>query len=274
MIRIVTLVENTSRDQHLRSKHGLSLYVETPHHKLLFDLGPNSFFAENAEKLGVDVAAVDTVVISHGHRDHGGGLGHFLALNTKAKIYVQNSAFEPYYTRVLGMPHPIGLDVAHRNHPQVVRLDGNLQLDEELAICTGATGRELFPSQNASLLARVKGEMVPDDFRHEQYLTVRDGQHYVLFSGCSHNGVLNILKCHEECYGTLPTHLIGGFHQYNPTSGKTESEERVQQLAQRLATTDLLYYTCHCTGPKAYHQMQEKMDHQLAYLSVGDEIFI
>lgn len=261
-------------EAHLKCKHGLALYVETDRHKILFDLGPNSLFAENAEKLGVDLKAVDTVVISHGHRDHGGGLGHFFAWNTQAKVYVQSSAFEPYYTRVLGMPHDIGLDTAHRNHPQVVHVEGDLTIDDELTLFTGATGRELFPSQNASLLTRRQGALVADDFRHEQYLVVNDGNHRVLFSGCSHNGVLNILQCHEDHFGTMPTHLIGGFHQYNPTSGKTEHEERVQQLAERLAATDLLYYTCHCTGKKAYLQMQEVMQMQLAYLSVGAEVLI
>lgn len=274
MIRLTTLVENTTLEPRLRSKHGLSLYVETPKHKALFDLGPNALFEENAEKLGVDLQAVDTVVISHGHYDHGGGLDHFLALNSSAKVYIQSTAFERYYTRILGIPYYIGLNPSLREHPQIVLVDGSLTIDDELTLFAGATERVLFPSQNASLLARIDGDIVPDDFRHEQYLVVNDDAHRVLFSGCSHNGVLNILSRYEACQSARPTHLIGGFHLYNPSSGKKEKPENVQQLALQLSQTDTLYYTCHCTGPNAYQQMKETMGTQLAYLSVGTEVYI
>lgn len=55
-MKIVTLVENTTSSPDLRCKHGLSLYIETANHKILFDLGPNGLFAENAKKQGKIVA--------------------------------------------------------------------------------------------------------------------------------------------------------------------------------------------------------------------------
>lgn len=76
-MRVTVLVENHS-DGVCTARHGLSLYIETKLHRLLFDLGPDETVFENAERLGIDLAAVDTVIISHGHNDHGGALGHFL----------------------------------------------------------------------------------------------------------------------------------------------------------------------------------------------------
>ena len=71
-MRIVTLVENTTENEQLTAKHGLCLYMETERHKILFDLGPDETFVHTARALGIDLSQVDTVVISHGHGDHGG----------------------------------------------------------------------------------------------------------------------------------------------------------------------------------------------------------
>jgi len=78
---IKTLVENTAVSKEYECEHGLSLYIETNKHKILFDLGKSDLFLKNAKRLNVDITEVDLVVISHGHYDHGGGLGAFLKTN-------------------------------------------------------------------------------------------------------------------------------------------------------------------------------------------------
>lgn len=74
---IKVLVENTAVSSEYGKVHGLCLYIETENHKVLFDLGPSGLFLENALKMGVKIEEVDTVVISHGHYDHGGALDSF-----------------------------------------------------------------------------------------------------------------------------------------------------------------------------------------------------
>ena len=68
---ITALVENTAKSE-LKTKHGLSLHIETKKHKLLFDLGPDHTLFNNASLRGIDLTKVDTVILSHGHYDHGG----------------------------------------------------------------------------------------------------------------------------------------------------------------------------------------------------------
>jgi 7,8-dihydropterin-6-yl-methyl-4-(beta-D-ribofuranosyl)aminobenzene 5'-phosphate synthase len=92
-MKITALIENTTADKKLKANHGLCLYIETDKHKLLFDMGANDLFLRNAEQLGIDIKAVDTAVISHGHFDHGGGLQQFLQNNDKAKVYINQNAF-------------------------------------------------------------------------------------------------------------------------------------------------------------------------------------
>ena len=62
---ITALVENTARSE-LKAKHGLSLYIETKAHKLLFDLGSDGTLFENVKKRAIDLSKIDTIIISHG----------------------------------------------------------------------------------------------------------------------------------------------------------------------------------------------------------------
>ena len=96
-VRVTALLENTAGREGLCAAHGLSLYIETPRYKILFDMGPGDEFLSNAEALGVDLTAVDLAVLSHGHDDHGGGLAAFCRVNDHAPIYLHRSAFGPYY---------------------------------------------------------------------------------------------------------------------------------------------------------------------------------
>ena len=77
-MKITVLLENTSTQSNLTAEHGLSLLIETKPHIILFDMGQSDAFAKNAERLGIDLALVDTAILSHGHYDHGGGLKAFL----------------------------------------------------------------------------------------------------------------------------------------------------------------------------------------------------
>lgn len=122
-MKIVVLIENTRPDEsaELTAEFGLSLYVERDGRRILFDTGTTGAFADNAEKLGVDLEAVDAVVVSHHHFDHGGGLARFLAINHTAKVYLRRSAERDFYFRapLLGERY-VGLDqrLLPPRHPQ------------------------------------------------------------------------------------------------------------------------------------------------------------
>ena len=63
-MKITVLVDNTTKHKDLESAHGLSLYIEVEHHKILFDLGPDRTFLDNAQKLGIDTSDIDTEFLS------------------------------------------------------------------------------------------------------------------------------------------------------------------------------------------------------------------
>ena len=96
-MKIVNLIENTEGAAGCAFAHGLSFYIETKKHKLLVDLGPSGQTLDNASKLGIDLSQVDTMILSHGHYDHSGGILPFTTLNANAQILMQKTATLDYY---------------------------------------------------------------------------------------------------------------------------------------------------------------------------------
>ena len=76
-MRISFLSENKTNNPGICAEHGLSIYIETDEMNILFDAGASDMFAENAQKMGIDLRNADFCVISHGHYDHTEGVPYF-----------------------------------------------------------------------------------------------------------------------------------------------------------------------------------------------------
>ena len=262
-MKITALVENLSACG-LKPKHGLSLYIQTEMHQLLFDLGPDNTLFENARRMGVDLSKIDTVIVSHGHMDHGGAMRHFLETNKKAKIYVQRRAFERHYSKFAFLMIDVGLDRSLETHPQVVLVDGDLEIDKELSVFTVSNSSKCHSDANDSLY---EGRRI-DRFLHEQNLVIRGGQTAVIV-GCGHSGIVNIMERASEY---APQCCVGGYHLYNPMTKKTVGESLLNEIAGSLLKyPQVQFYTCHCTGKDAYGYLSSRLPN-MKYLYCGNTI--
>lgn len=274
MVKIVVLLENTTESSNLKCKHGLSLYAETEKHKILFDMGPDALFLKNAEVLGVNIADIDIAVISHGHVDHCGGLKYFLEKNLKAKIYIRPQALEAHYVKVLGIPFYAGIDRALLSADRFVFADDIHVIDDEITLFSNVAGQFPLPKSDGNLFVKRNGRMIPDDFCHEQNLIITSGDKKILVCGCAHAGIVNIIERAKTITGDNPTAVIGGFHLYEPTKKRYERDEYIDSVAAALAEIKSSYYTCHCTGEKAYEKMKARLGAHLTYLHTGAELQI
>lgn len=264
-MKISALVENRSTGE-LKPKHGLSLYVETEKHKILFDVGPDNTLFENAEKCNIDLTEIDTVIISHGHRDHGGALEKFLETNSKAKIYIQRKAFDKHYNKFLFLKIDIGLKSLSKDYEQIILLDGDYKIDDELSVFTVKGENKCYSPAN-DVLYEGKHQ---DEFLHEQNLIIK-GKKTALIMGCGHKGIVNIM---EKAWEHKPEICIGGYHLYNPMTKESASPELLAEIAEELNKyKDTQFYTCHCTGEVAYETLSKLMSN-LSYLSCGETITV
>ena len=289
-MRIINLVENTEGASGCGVEHGLCFYIETEKHKLLMDTGQTGLLLENAEKLGIDLTQVDTVVLSHGHYDHGGGILPFAKINPTAKIYVPEAAFGEYYSMNKdGEPHYIGLAKEIQELPQVVKVslevkpeakpeadaaDGIFRIDDELSLFSGIGSEHVIPSTNQRLKKKTEDGFVQDDFAHEQCLVISEGVKKVLLSGCAHHGILNIMDRYCELFGEEPDFVISGFHMMKKHNYSDEDINMIIDTALALRQYKTVFYTGHCTGVEPYNAMKKLMGNQLHYVHSGDEIRI
>ena len=277
-MRIINLVENELGNSGCEAAHGLSFYVETENHKLLFDSSPSDVVIRNAQKLGVDLTIVDTVILSHGHYDHSGGILPFVELNPRAKIYMQQNAGGEYYAfdgEEQGFRY-IGIDKKILLLPQVQLLKGDTKLDDELQVFTVDQRAYPLPSTNKRLRELCNGQYIQDEFHHEQNLLLTTDGKKILFCGCAHNGILNVMETLERKFGlaSLPDLVIGGFHLMKRTEFSEADIVEVTEIANRLRAYKAHFATCHCTGLPVFNQMKEIMGEQLSYVRSGDKVIV
>jgi 7,8-dihydropterin-6-yl-methyl-4-(beta-D-ribofuranosyl)aminobenzene 5'-phosphate synthase len=268
-MKILTLVENTTVNSGCTAEHGLCVYVETEKHRILMDSGQTDALITNVSVLGVDLTSVDTVILSHGHYDHSGGIMPFYEINRNARIIMQRSAADPRYHG----ERYIGIDSRIKELPVTLLIEGDLKIDDELFIFSGIKGRRLYPQGNYDLKCIVDNKEVCDDFSHEQCLVINSSGKSILLSGCAHNGILNILDRYRELYGKEPDYVISGFHMRKKEGAYTaEEEEVIIKTANELSKMNTVFFTGHCTGEPAFDIMKKIMNDKLRALHTGEFI--
>jgi 7,8-dihydropterin-6-yl-methyl-4-(beta-D-ribofuranosyl)aminobenzene 5'-phosphate synthase len=277
---VTVLIEN-HRDQNLTelvAEHGLSLHIEQDGKTFLFDTGATGAAIRNARRLGVDLCAIDAVVVSHGHRDHGGGLQAFFAENDHAPVYLGTGAVVERYSPLFWFwKMPIGLDekIIEANRARIRFVESTTRIGEGLSIITGLSGTHPAPLDRGTLLKRQNGRLVADDFTDEIALVIQNRDGLVVLSGCGHNGILNLLDRVGVSFRKVPIKaVLGGFHLMNPRLVElSQSKSEIEQLAQDLLDSGVQrFMTGHCTGVDAYKILKSIMKDRLEYLSTGSRL--
>ena len=257
------LVDNRSCGGLLETEHGLSVLLETGHHRILLDTGASDMLIRNAERLGKDLSRVDYVFISHGHSDHAGGLKHFMEINKKAKVIVSPDAISGKFYSKRRYLHSITTDWPEIPQERLLTIEHSGSIGDDIFIMAHIPKIHPMPEGNQHLFVQdSQGQYIQDDFRHELAL-YSDG---LLFTGCAHSGLENILAA---C--PLPVNMVvGGFHLLD----NHESEAKLSELSYRLADAypQAQFYTSHCTGDAVFSIMQGVMSNKIHPFSCGTAI--
>jgi len=232
-VTITILYDNNEYDERLRTAWGFSCLVEGPDETILFDTGGDSgTLLSNMRTLGVDPQRVDTVVISHVHGDHVGGLGGFLDENQAVTVYLPQS-----------FPQSIE-DAARDAGADVVKVRESVEICEHV-LSTGELG----------------------DGIKEQSLAIEAARGLVVVTGCAHPGIVDIVLRTKEVTGQDVYLVMGGFHLGG--KGTAEIEGIVEDLRQ-LGVQKVA--PCHCSGDAARRLFKEAYGEDFIPAGAGSKL--
>jgi 7,8-dihydropterin-6-yl-methyl-4-(beta-D-ribofuranosyl)aminobenzene 5'-phosphate synthase len=249
-VTLTTLCENTAGKPGFIAEWGLSILIQTDSANVLFDTGGSFAAVRNADKLGVDLRAVDAIVLSHAHADHTGGLREVLRRAGPKMIIAHPAIWELKYTKrayekreaFIGIPFTraelelFGASFSLNKEP--VYIADTIVTTGEIAQTTDFEGIEpiFYVKEDGSL----RNDPIPDDLS----LIVRMQQGLVVVLGCAHRGIISTIRHAQKITGEERVHtVVGGTHLFPKTD---EQVERTIVALQEIGVQKL--GVSHCTG--------------------------
>ena len=273
-LRITTLSENTAARPGVLAEWGLSILVETNGLNILMDTGASISVPHNADALGIDLAEVDKLVLSHGHYDHTGGLRGVLPKTGKVDIIAHPDVWAAKYAslaeqeRYIGIPFSRqeleGLGAAFILSPEPVWISEDIVTTGEIPMITE------YEEIDHNLYVKVDGELVPDPLLDDRALIIKTDLGLVVILGCSHRGIINTLHHAREVTGVEAFHtVVGGTHLISA------SEERVLLTAAALKEFGVEHVgVSHCTGLTSAALLAQELGDVFFYNNTGTRITV
>lgn len=282
-MKITTLIENrpSKTDPRLVAEWGLSLHIAFNGQDILFDTGTSGSFAKNAELLSIDMASVNTAILSHHHFDHGGGLGRFFELNSSAKVYLGAmpdgdcfSKFLGFTKKYVGLDKTLMTDYANRFEP----VDKLIEILPDVFVTSHITDSYPKPAGNKRLYLRKNGAFTLDNFSHEIVMAIKENGKLVVFTGCSHHGIVNMVDSIAQEFKGVPIRaVVGGFHliAMPPFNWMADNPREIDDLARQILNYPVeTTYTGHCTSAKAFRVLKTVMGERLVDIQTGSRFEI
>ncbi|MBM3141537.1 MAG: MBL fold metallo-hydrolase [Chloroflexi bacterium] len=259
-IKLTTLSENTAGRVGLLAEWGLSVLVEVDNYKVLLDTGLDMSAAYNAVIMGIDLSAVDRIVISHGHRDHTGGLRHVLnAMRKKNEVIAHPDIWAAKYSRTFSKQEQYaGIPFAREaleNWGASFRLTKEPVWITDNIVTTGEIPMHTeYEKIDSELFVKESGELRPDPLKDDLALIVKTEMGLIVVLGCGHRGMINTLHHARKITGVEQIHMVvGGTHLIQ--ASREQMDLTIAELkrlgVQRIGVS-------HCTGlPAAAILFQE-----------------
>ncbi len=263
-LTITVLVENTAGSRGLLGEHGIAFHVQADDFTLLFDTGQGMVLRHNANALGIDLNAVRTIALSHGHYDHTGALPELLGEGPKRRLFLHPAALRAKYNR---RHEAIGSGLPERDVltgiADVTWTSNPTWLAPSIWV-TGEIPRNSAFEDTGGPFYLDATEPTPDPLADDQALVIDTVAGLVVVLGCGHAGVVNTLAFVRSVQ-ERPIHaLIGGMHLVRA------EPDRLAATANALADFDVRWLVpMHCTGIQATSLLWTRFPDRCLVGSVG-----
>lgn len=277
MLKITTLIENNPDDRkRLINEHGLSLLIETGEKQILFDTGQSGDFLKNARALGVRLEELDYVLLSHGHYDHSGGFEALVHhLEQVPGLIVGDEFFRPKFKKISESEYHFNgnsFDEAYLKQKEIPlqKVEGDmLRLTEKIMVFHHFQRSNSFEKQKGNFYIRIGDAYLPDAFEDEIALGIETDKGLAIIVGCSHIGVVNILRTVRERVKRPIYAVIGGTHLVDA------DERRMQKTIDVLKDMNIqLIALSHCTGEEGILRISRELKEYFIYNNTGNVITI
>ena len=273
-ISITTLVENTVAQSgtHLIGEHGLSFLVETENHKILFDTGQKLALCHNTSVMGISLGEIDSVVLSHGHYDHTGGLQCLLEHYRNFTLYAHPNVFNEKIKgasdkyKYIGIP--VEKNLLDKKKVRLILDKKPVQLSSRV-MTTGEIPLENdFEEVGSTFFLKKDSGIVADTLNDEQALILETDNGLVVLVGCSHRGVINTIEHVIELTGEDKIHaLMGGLHLQKASGSK------LKKIIDHLHHYELKKIGVgHCTGANALIALSNEFNDKVFLNAVGNKL--
>lgn len=236
-MKLTVLTENVAGGRFL-AEHGLSYLIEHQGEKILLDTGHSDVYLHNAELLGIDIhKEVDTVVLSHGHWDHGDGLQY---LQDKI-LYCHPLSFMQRF-RQLDKTY-LGLKISKSEAIKRFDLQTSItpiEVKPNVFFLGEVPRLNDFEAQTTTFLdSNDKPDFVLDD----SALAIVEDDALIIVTACSHSGICNIIEHAIKTTGVSKVKaVIGGLHLKH-------NDEVTRKTIDFLNTLNIQkLYPSHCTA--------------------------
>jgi 7,8-dihydropterin-6-yl-methyl-4-(beta-D-ribofuranosyl)aminobenzene 5'-phosphate synthase len=234
-LTITVVYDNNPCKEGLQTAWGFSCVISGAEKTILFDTGGDgSVLLDNMKKLAVEPNSIDTVVLSHIHSDHTGGLDSFLEKNSGVTIYLPKSFPKKFKDNILSF------------RSKIVEVEQPLKICENV-YSTGQLGRLI----------------------KEQSLIVRTDKGLIVITGCAHPGIVKIVNRAKDLMKDDILLVMGGFHLEWAMKGKIEKiisafeKSGVQYVGP-----------AHCSGDKARSLFEQRFGSSYINVGAGKAVTV
>lgn len=286
-LKLTILVENTVRRHGLLAEHGLAMWIEFGAQRILFDTGQTGILRHNARQLGISLGSADSIVLSHGHYDHTGGLtavplsegsrhadaaGMGKGPPDRVRVFAHAQALtDKYVCRKLDTNRDVGMPLYAR---EVLQRSTDLTLVTspteifESGFVTGPIPRRTDFEDTGGAFYKDSACKHPDDLVDDQALYIDTPDGVVVILGCAHAGVINTLHYVKELTGAKPIRaVIGGMHL---SVARGARMDRTISALREMEVKEL--YPLHCTGPHALGRFLHEFPDHVSICPVGTQL--